>query len=251
MSALGNIEEQQRDRFNKYVDEYNERHAHPAAQKYRDQTYRKNLFSMDLDGKEVLDGMCATGIDTPFFMSRGAQVTGLDISDECCAAFETQFDRPCVVRSMSDTGFADEQFDMVFIGGGLHHINHLIGEVIEEVHRILKPGGYFCAFEPNADDWSNRLREMWYKRDHRFEDNERAISYDREVKPSIRLGFEEEVFFQAGNIAYMPLLQSGMLKLPTSILSKIDTPLINAENVVSRLPFAPKLYFAFRWRKSI
>jgi SAM-dependent methyltransferase len=249
MSALGQIEEQQRDRFNKYVEEYNERHGHPAAQKYRDHTYRKKLFSMDLKGKEVLDAMCATGIDTRFFMSRGAKVTGLDISEECCAAFEAQFQRPCVIRSMSDTGFADEQFDLVFIGGGLHHINHLIAEVIEEVHRILKPGGYFCAFEPNADDWSNHLREIWYKRDARFEDNERAISYEREVKPSLGLGFEEESYFQAGNIAYMPLLQSGMLKLPTSILSRIATPLIHAEQAVSWLPFAPKLYFAFQWRK--
>jgi SAM-dependent methyltransferase len=242
------IEKQQRRFDDEYV-EYERRHSHQRAQQYRDRFFRERLFSFPLEGAAALDAMCATGIDTPFLRRNGAVVTGLDISPECCRVFTERFGSPCVERSMHDTGFDEGSFDVVYIGGGLHHINHLIPDCVREVHRILKPGGYFCAVEPNGDDWSDRLRRMWYSSDKRFEDEERAISYKKELRPLLEIGFDEEDYFTAGNFAYLTLQQSSTLRTPDFVLSKLGGALMTFESIVSFVPLVPRLFFGCRWQK--
>ena len=247
---IDTIIDNQRDRFDSESTLYDTYHMNRAAQSYRDEFIREKLFDFDLRDKSVLDAMCATGIDTSFFLRHGARATGLDISPKCAAIFEERFGAECRIASMHDTGFEDERFDVVFIGGGLHHIASMIPECINEIERILKPGGVFCALEPNFDDWSNRLRKFWYRLDRRFEDNERALSYTTEVRPLAYQRFQEEVFFKGGNLAYLLIQQSSTLRTPDFILSYFSDFLMKFEKLLTYAPFMPKLYWCCRWRKA-
>lgn len=244
------IIDSQRERFDGEAQVYDHHHMSTAAQTYRDKFIREKLFDFDLNGKHVLDAMCATGIDTPFFLQRGANVTGLDISPECAEIFKARYGSDCAVASMHETGFGDAQFDVVFIGGGLHHIAHMIPECIEEIARILKPGGVLCALEPNHDDWSNKIRKIWYKVDARFEDNERALSYPSEIKPLAGTTFHEEAFFKSGNIAYLLIQQASTLRTPKFVLNNFSGALMALERMLTRIPGAPKFYWCCRWRKA-
>ncbi len=47
--------------------------------------------------------------------------------------------------------FADSVLDVVVCRGGLHHLPDITA-AMEEVHRVLRPGGVFLAFDP-CDDW--------------------------------------------------------------------------------------------------
>jgi ubiquinone/menaquinone biosynthesis C-methylase UbiE len=240
----------QRERFDGETVDYDRHHMNKAAQAYRDRFIREKLFDADLRGKDVLDAMCATGIDTPFFLRRGAKVAGLDISPNCAAVFEERYRSECRVASMHDTGFEDRRFDVVFIGGGLHHIAAEIPACIDEIERILKPGGVFCALEPNHDDWSNRLRKLWYRLDSRFEDNERALSYAGELKPLTGQRFREEAFFKGGNLAYLSIQQAGTLRTPKIVLNHASGWLMALETMLTAIPGVPKLYWCCRWRKT-
>ena len=60
----------------------------------------------------------------------------------------------------------------------------LLNETILEIYRILKPGGLFYFMEPNKDTWVNRFREIWYKIDSKFTDEEEAISYQKTLNRS-------------------------------------------------------------------
>jgi 2-polyprenyl-3-methyl-5-hydroxy-6-metoxy-1,4-benzoquinol methylase len=96
--------------------------------------------------KQVLDAGCGTGEYSCWFASRGAQVTGIDLSDgslnearayaESVSLDNVRFEK----RSVLATGFADASFDFVYCTGVLHHTPDPFGG-LRELTRVLRPGG--------------------------------------------------------------------------------------------------------------
>lgn len=115
---------------------------------------RDALF--DPRDKVVLDYGCGRGPDTAGLIRRGARhVTGIDISeaeiDEARAAAEnggfadrTDF----LVADGHATGFSDAAFDLVVGDSILHHLD--LRSALEEIRRILRPGGRAVFSEPLA-----------------------------------------------------------------------------------------------------
>lgn len=237
--------ERQRIRFDSEADDYMSSRSDAVTQSYRDRFFRDRLLNFDLDGRRVLDAMCAGGVDAEYFLRRGARLEGLDISPRFAELFTANTGCPCTVASIDETGFPTEAFDVVWICGGLHHIAHKIPESIAEIHRLLRPGGYFCIREPNADTWLNLIRRAWYKRSERFDDSERALSYKEEVRPFLTLGFEEELVFYGGNVGHLLILQSGVLGVPPSVKNTLRAPIFAVESLLTR----PALFWCARWRK--
>ena len=225
-------------------------HHDEWTQKYRDMSFRRPFAELDFKGKTVLDAMCASGVDTGYFLKNGALVEGLDISKHNCSIFTENWDLPCRQASIHETGLADNQFDFVYVGGGLHHIIPLMDEAITEIHRILKPGGFFLFVEPNADTWINHIRTLWYRRSERFEDEERALHYKNEIKPYLSLGFNELSVHYGGNIAYILVGQSLSLGISPKAKAMLAGPVIGLERFINIFPFAPKLFFSSVWQKS-
>jgi ubiquinone/menaquinone biosynthesis C-methylase UbiE len=242
--------QEQAQRFDEEAVEYDLRHTNSAALQYRDTFYRRRLFDFDMSGKKVLDAMCATGIDTPFLISQGAEVQGLDISSSCAEIYRQRFQLPCVAASIHDTGFPADSFDVIALSGGLHHVSSFLDETFAELYRIMKPGGWFCFVEPNADSWIDKARRYWYSRSDEFGSDERALSYRSEIAKHLTLGFVEEDYFTGGNLAYLLLQQSNVLKTPKFITNQLKKPLFLTERFIGALPFAPTCYFCARWRKS-
>jgi SAM-dependent methyltransferase len=239
----------QRQRYNNEASEYDQHHGDKLSRLYRAKFYRNRLLDIKLSGKRILDGMCATGIDTGYMIDCGAIVVGLDISDTAAAMFREKWNCDCVVASMHQTEFADESFDAIYIAGGLHHALPLLTDVICECHRILKPSGHLCFMEPNRDTWLDAARRRWYSRDERFHDTERALSYKDDLKPHLSIGFEEEDVFLGGNIAYLLIAQSHLTKLPVRLKGILSYPLFVIERALNLLPGCPRLFLAARWRK--
>ena len=182
----------QRERYDAEAVAYEQHHGDPINQKYRDCFVRKRLFSFGLAGQNVLEAMCASGMETGFLLDRKARVVGLDVSAANAELFRRRWNMSCHVCSIHATNFVDESFDVVYICGGLHHVLPILSESIAEVHRILKPGGRFCFLEPNRDTWLDLARRVWYRADSRFHDSERALSYGNDLRPYLEIGFEEE-----------------------------------------------------------
>jgi 2-polyprenyl-3-methyl-5-hydroxy-6-metoxy-1,4-benzoquinol methylase len=100
----------------------------------------------DYAEKKLLDAGCGTGEYSSWFASRGAQVTGIDLSDgslreakeyvESLSLDNVVFEK----RSVLDTGLADETFDFVYCTGVLHHTPDPFGG-LRELTRVLRPGG--------------------------------------------------------------------------------------------------------------
>ena len=110
---------------------------------------RLKFFDRHIDwaGKTVLDLGCAGGFMAEAIAARGAHVTGIDPAKEAIAAARSHAAQSGLdIRYDTGEGEAlpydDAAFDAVVCVDVLEHVSDL-GQVLQEVARVLKPGGLF------------------------------------------------------------------------------------------------------------
>jgi SAM-dependent methyltransferase len=241
----------QRAHFDRVAARYEAHYDDPTSAEYRRRFINAPMFAgLELEGKRVLEAMCGSGQTTPFLLARGARVTGLDISEQAITSFRRRFPQ-CrgLVASMLDSGIAEASFDCVCVEAGLHHLHPHVEDCIDEIHRVLKPGGYFCFAEPHAGSLFDIARRFWYRRDPLFADNEASIDLDR-LKTAQRDRFEFLVEHYLGNLAYMLVLQTMPLRLPVWPKSFYAPPLFAMESALGRMQGRrSSTMVAGQWRK--
>ena len=238
-------------RYDAEASEHSKHYNDKYTQMYRNEFMRAPLFKDKLKDIYILDAMCASGIETGYLIELGAEVVGVDISKKNAEEYTKRWGKPCYLNSIHKTSFSDNTFDAVYICGGLHHVLPLLRETISEIYRILKPGGYFYFIEPNKDTWVNQLRKIWYKMDNKFTEDEEAISYQNTLKPHLSIGFEEKSLNFGGNIAYIIIGQSLVLRIPQHYKKYLAPISFFLERIFSKLPFMPKLFFSAIWKKNV
>jgi SAM-dependent methyltransferase len=112
-------------------------------------------------GKDVLEYGCGPGSYAFFLAERGANVTGIDISETAIEQAEQEARR----RGLSKLRFAvmnaealdlpDASFDFVCGKGILHHLD--LGHSYAEVARVMRPDGHAVFKEPLGHNLALRL----------------------------------------------------------------------------------------------
>lgn len=107
----------------------------------------------ELEGKRLLDVGCGMGEAAVFFALHGAQVAACDISARSLQrarelAEHHQVEISTVRLAAEGLPFSDGSFDFVYGNGVLHHVDFL--STLQEVRRVLKPGGRAAFIEPLA-----------------------------------------------------------------------------------------------------
>lgn len=122
----------------------------PAGKRRAD---RRAQYFIDLakvkPGGQVLEIGCGTGLFTrKFYSATKADITAIDISEELLtearkllpeAAFKTD--------DAMKMSFQNDTFDVVFGSSVLHHLEFV--SALNEIYRVLKPGGRMIFAEPN------------------------------------------------------------------------------------------------------
>jgi ubiquinone/menaquinone biosynthesis C-methylase UbiE len=103
-------------------------------------------------GGKVLDAGCGSGYGTAEF-GNAASVIAMDISADAISHARKSFSRPGVrflQAACERLPFADESFDLVTT---FEVIEHLVSrrELLDEVCRVLKPGGTLLVSTPNKE----------------------------------------------------------------------------------------------------
>lgn len=108
----------------------------------------------------------------------------------------------------------DEQFDMVVMLGGIHHVNDR-HRLFSEVRRILKPGGSFVWREPLDDFFLWRaLRAAIYNTSSTLEaDTERPLRHQETHEQLERAGLSLEIWRTIGFFGYCFLMNSDVLAI--------------------------------------
>lgn len=208
------------------------------------------LGGVEIRGRRVLEAMCGSGSTTSYLLRNGADVTGIDISRKQLDLFAQRWpEASAVPASILSPGFAAESFDCVVIVGGLHHVQPHVQQAIDEVHRILSPGGYFCFAEPHRASLADLVRRCWYRLDPLFARGERSVDLDvLEVDNASR--FEIVARHYLGNIAYLLVLNSLVFRTPAWLKRLYSPPLLGLEAAIGRIQ-GPRTscFVVSRWRK--
>jgi ubiquinone/menaquinone biosynthesis C-methylase UbiE len=99
-----------------------------------------------LRGKHLLEVGCGMGYDSLEFLKRGVRVTATDLTENAVRIarrhFEVEGAKPEAVQveNALKLSFPDESFDAVWANGVLHATSDT-QRAIDEVRRVLKPGG--------------------------------------------------------------------------------------------------------------
>lgn len=120
----------------------------------------------NVEGKRVLDAGCGTGIYTEWLVEQGAEVVGVDVSDEMLNhAVEQVGDRAEFVQTNLEEPLdfaAKDSFDGIVSALALSYVEDW-EQVFSEFSRVLTPGGFLIfstghplnQFPPENDDGEN------------------------------------------------------------------------------------------------
>lgn len=105
-----------------------------------------------LQGKFLLDLGCGAGENSVYFAKQGADCVAADYSPgmvevalKLAAANQVKIEGRTINAMAID--YPDNTFDIVYASNLLHHIPDPL-QVIREMHRVLKPGGKACFWDP-------------------------------------------------------------------------------------------------------
>jgi len=96
-------------------------------------------------GKKTLEVGCGCGTDLLQFARAGAETYGVDLSPNSVELVTKRLDLYGLKAEVREADaetlpFPDEQFDLVYSWGVLHHTPNP-PQAVEEIYRVLKPGG--------------------------------------------------------------------------------------------------------------
>lgn len=135
--------------------------------------------------------------------------------------------------AVEQLGFKKEVFDVVIGSGILHHLN--IELALLEIHRILKPHGYFIFFEPNLYFVENWLINKFsiFRKYSTLSENERHFTKKYIFNLLKEQGFrdvEVKLLF-----TYHPKLPRGLLSLNrivNKLLEKLNCQYFSREFLI-------------------
>jgi len=206
------------------------------SQQYRARFVHGPMTSgMPLEGASILEAMCGSGQLAEYVVARGGEVTGIDVAPAEIELFRRRLPRcTAIVGSILDTGLPGETFDAVMVVGALHHVHPYVEQAVDEIHRLLRPGGFFCFLEPHLGSLPNAFRRLWYRFDPLFEENEAAIDLDRLMDLN-RHRFDFVTTSYTGALAFLLVYNSMVFRVPASIKRMYAPGLLVLEGLIERV----------------
>jgi SAM-dependent methyltransferase len=237
--------------YDRIIGAYDEHYYDEPSLAYRKEFILDPLLELlDLNGKRVADLACGSGRTSLELMERfpTVQMTGFDISPEACRRYHDATERPSHQFDLTQSFLAEEPFDAAVIMGGLHHCVSNLAAALNNVGRMVKPGGSLLLFEPNADYVLQFARRIWYRLDGYFDaETESALSHDA------LLGIAGSAFScrrvrYFGGPAFFLVYNSLVFRIPRGIKGSVAPALLAMERAYNKLPGRwPYASFTAHW----
>jgi SAM-dependent methyltransferase len=115
-------------------------------------------------GKRVLEIGCGAGTDLVRFARGGALVTGVDIAPSAIALARQNFAQHGLAADLREADgeylpFNNDSFDLVYAHGVVQYTANPAA-LVDECHRVLKPGGEAVFQVYNRISWLNALSKL-------------------------------------------------------------------------------------------
>lgn len=117
---------------------------------------------------KVLDIGSGKGMFLEAAMERGWHCVGQEFSDDAAEAVKNRLGVEMIICSeIAEAGFPPESFDIVNLNHVLEHLYEPV-KIVNEIYRILKPGGLFYCEVPRQSNSLNILSNLFGKKDFGF-----------------------------------------------------------------------------------
>ena len=118
--------------------------------------------------KDVLEVGCGVGTDAINFAREGARYTGVDLTSASIDLVRRRFDFEGLeanlrVADAEALPFGDDSFDLIYSHGVLHHTPDT-QRAIDQVHRVLRPGGTAMVMLYHKNSYNYRVNIMILRR---------------------------------------------------------------------------------------
>ncbi len=115
-------------------------------------------------GARVLDIGCGRGVLLSTLADQGLEVHGVEHNEMAIEGADPRAEIRIAPR-LSEAGYPDDFFDEVIIWHVLEHLSQP-RETIDEIHRILRPGGRLVVAVPNFSSYQSRwAKDDWFHLD--------------------------------------------------------------------------------------
>jgi SAM-dependent methyltransferase len=127
------------------------------------------LRLVDFDGypgRAVLEVGCGAAVDLARFARGGADVTGVDVAPSAIELARTNFSQQHLIGRFEIADgerlpFDDASFDLVYAHGVVQYTANP-RRLVDECHRVLKPGGEAIFQVYNRVSWLNALSKLMH-----------------------------------------------------------------------------------------
>lgn len=130
----------------------------------------KEILELNKDN-QILDLGCGNGADTKYLLERGFKVISCDFSDEALKNIG-HFILGSITKKADMTKalpFGDNSFGIVIADLSLHYFdNETTKNILTEIKRIIRPGGYLLARVLAASNFKNPETEIGIKIEDNF-----------------------------------------------------------------------------------
>ena len=122
----------------------------------------------DYRGRDVLEIGCGIGSDGLQFARNGARYTGVDLTSAGVATTRERLAVYGVAGTVEQADaealrFADGSFDHVYSFGVIHHSPHT-EKIVDEMYRVLRPGGTVCVMIYNRTSINYYVEIMFLRK---------------------------------------------------------------------------------------
>jgi len=174
---------------------------------------------------------CGSGVFSSLLAEKGFRCVGLDLSHGLTALGRKLYPRVSFLTAdVEALPLASASLDGILLSGIVHHLPNPL-QCAREVHRVLRPGGVFVAFDPN------RLNPFMYV----YRDRSSPLYSSKGVTPNERpvLAWQvRHVFSSVGFEVSTGYLSGLSYRYIASPLARIFLPAYNlADATLFALPF--------------
>ena len=164
-----------------------------------------NFLQLNAPNSEILDYGCGAGNSLEKVIHyKPKKITGIDISEVSIQKAKSKIASSQIaveleVDNCEKTKFKNNRFDIIYGTGILHHLN--LKACLDEIERILKPGGKFVFIEPlGTNPVINLYRKLTPKSrsvdEHPLVNNDFKLIQNKFSKINIKYyGFLTLIFF--------------------------------------------------------
>jgi 2-polyprenyl-3-methyl-5-hydroxy-6-metoxy-1,4-benzoquinol methylase len=187
------------------------------------------------NGKHLLEVGCGIGIDLVRFARHGAIVTGVDLAEVAIKLARQNFEMHGVAgdfRTMNGENlqFPNQSFEVVYAHGVLQYTNDPAA-MIQEIFRVLKPGGEAILMVYNRYSWLNTLSKLF------------AVKLEHEDAPVLRkysIGEFRKMLKGFSSVEIIPERFPVRTRLHTGLKAKLyNTCFVETFNLIPKALIRP------------